>query len=1179
MITDKFFEFLRQAAEGVSQKNDGIPHWLWCDDLFELAGIGLWIFDAQGKTAYVNHAIASRLGYSREEMLALPMVTFTGQKTLELAQWYMRRRKQGVAESHEARLIDRDGCGVWVYISSVPMFDKGETFLGVACILTDITERKRQEQSLRESEERYRLILENIQDGYFECDLAGRITFCNEAFSRIHGYSREACHSTDYRDYLTPENAQLAFQAFNQVYLTGDPLPSLEVEVIKPDGGRRYLDEFVSLIRDAQGRAVGFRGIVCDTTGRRLAEDAIHDSEERFRTLAETASDAILTIDESGKIVFANQAIQQVFGHSSNEIIGKDLVTLMPESMRHLHTAGISHYQQTGQKHIPWTAVELPGLHRHGHEVPLEISFGEFTNNGQQYFTGIARDISKRKRSETLIEGQVKVLEMIATGAPLKETLEVLIHLVEKLFEKEIGSILLLDEERKHLRHGAALSLPEEYVRAIDGIAIGPRVGSYGTAAYTGQIVIVADIAQDPLWQEYRNLALSHGLRACWSVPIFSTARQVLGTFAIYSRTASSPEPEEVKLIETLANLASIAIERFQSEAKLLASEARFRAVTEKSGEGISLILPDATLIYASPSITQILGYTPADILGSKVDARIHPDDSPRFKELLYSLSQTAGSNATLSYRSLHRDGHWRWIEAAITNLLHEPSVQGIVVNYRDMTERKQAEEALMASEERYRSLVAALDEGIVLQDENSLILAANASAERVLGLTSDQLMGRTSYDPEWRAVQEDGLPFPGEQHPGPVTLQTGKPCSNVVMGVHKPDGRLTWISINSQPLLRPGETKPYAVVCSFGDISQRKLAEDALRSSEERFAKAFSASPQPMVIFEAFGRRIVSVNEAMVRTFGWQGEEMLGKTPADLNFWADLKQQSRVRALLAEQGFVRDLEIQFRTKSGEVRDFLYSAETVTLDNLLHVLVVVSDITERKMIEQELAQSYEQLRSLSARVEKVREEERTRIAREIHDNLGQALTGLKMDFSWLDRSLSRTTDEMLCVKAKPKLKEIAQLLEETIQTVRDIATDLRPGVLDTLGLCAAIDWHAHGFGQRSGIKCSTHLCREPQKLPVDRSTALFRIFQEILTNTARHSKATQFSVKVVEAGSNLVLTVQDDGIGIAEEQMRSPKSLGLIGMRERVLAFGGSLQIVGSPQRGTTVTVTMPVCE
>jgi signal transduction histidine kinase len=184
-----------------------------------------------------------------------------------------------------------------------------------------------------------------------------------------------------------------------------------------------------------------------------------------------------------------------------------------------------------------------------------------------------------------------------------------------------------------------------------------------------------------------------------------------------------------------------------------------------------------------------------------------------------------------------------------------------------------------------------------------------------------------------------------------------------------------------------------------------------------------------------------------------------------------------------------------------------------------------------------------------------------------------------MDFSWLDKNLTRAKDENLRRKAIPKLKEIAQLLEETIQTVRHIATELRPGVLDTLGLSAAIDWQSREFARRSGIQCELQLCNEPKGLPPERATALFRIFQEILTNVARHSNARRFNVEMAQSDGNLILTVDDNGIGITEEQLRDPKSLGLIGMRERVLIFGGSVLIEGQRggrMGGTTIKVKMP---
>ncbi|HMV48553.1 MAG TPA: GAF domain-containing protein, partial [Blastocatellia bacterium] len=222
---------------------------------------------------------------------------------------------------------------------------------------------------------------------------------------------------------------------------------------------------------------------------------------------------------------------------------------------------------------------------------------------------------------------QAQVLEVVAAGAPLKQALDAIVSLFEQHSLGAFCSILLLDEAGERLRHGAAPNLPEEYMRQIDGVAIGPSVGSCGTAAYIKQRVIVADIAGNPLWADYRELALGYGLRACWSVPIFSPAKQVLGTFAVYYGETRTPEPGELRLIESLAHLASLAIERARAEQKLQASEARFRALTERGGEGISLLGLDGTISYTSPVMTAILGYEVDEVIGKPAQDRVHPDD------------------------------------------------------------------------------------------------------------------------------------------------------------------------------------------------------------------------------------------------------------------------------------------------------------------------------------------------------------------------------------------------------------------------------------------------------------------------------------------------------------------------------------------------------------------------
>jgi len=211
------------------------------------------------------------------------------------------------------------------------------------------------------------------------------------------------------------------------------------------------------------------------------------------------------------------------------------------------------------------------------------------------------------------------------------------------------------------------------------------------------------------------------------------------------------------------------------------------------------------------------------------------------------------------------------------------------------------------------------------------------------------------------------------------------------------------------------------------------------------------------------------------------------------------------------------------------------------------------------------------LRALAARLHSAREEERTRVAREIHDELGQALTAIKLEFTSLLHDLPE--DQGI---AAPRSQSILRLLDQTIQSVRRIATGLRPGILDDMGLVAALEWAAEDFQTRTGTRCRVDLPDVNIALDPERATALFRIFQETLTNVARHANATQVDVRLGKENGNLILEISDNGKGISDEELTAKTSLGILGMRERVLLLGGTLTISGTPGKGTTVSVLIP---
>jgi signal transduction histidine kinase len=234
--------------------------------------------------------------------------------------------------------------------------------------------------------------------------------------------------------------------------------------------------------------------------------------------------------------------------------------------------------------------------------------------------------------------------------------------------------------------------------------------------------------------------------------------------------------------------------------------------------------------------------------------------------------------------------------------------------------------------------------------------------------------------------------------------------------------------------------------------------------------------------------------------------------------------------------------------------------------------MVARDITERKRYEARLKTSHEQFRKLASRIQSIREEERTLLAREIHDELGQALTVLKIQITLLANKLRKDQGEL-----KDKVNSITDVIDQTVDSLQRILAKLRPGILDELGLVPAIEWQAQDFQKVTGIVCDCMLPEEPLQLDKEKSTVIFRIFQEALTNIARHANATHVSVILKIENNYLIFEVTDNGIGISKSQIIAANSLGLLGMKERTMLVGGQFQINGVRDQGTNVKVEIPL--
>jgi PAS domain S-box-containing protein len=354
-------------------------------------------------------------------------------------------------------------------------------------------------------------------------------------------------------------------------------------------------------------------------------------------------------------------------------------------------------------------------------------------------------------------------------------------------------------------------------------------------------------------------------------------------------------------------------------------------------------------------------------------------------------------------------------------------------------------------------------------------------------------------------------------------------------------------------------------------ESSQRKKAEEALRESEERYRAIFDQAPDSIVLIDGETGDLVEFNERTYEKLGYTREEFKKLKIPDFEVIESAEEVAKhIRKIIGDGSDA--FETKHRTKSGEVRDILVTSRAISIEGKDFIQSMWNDMTDRKRAEEELESSREQLRNLAAHLQSAREEERRLIAREIHDELGQSLTALKMDLFWLDKRMPIDQKPLL-----KKTKSMSKLIDKTVRRIKKISAELRPGLLDYLGLPAAVEWEGEEFQNRTGIKCEVNLDSEDIILDQDRSTALFRIFQEALTNAARHSNATRVKVSLKEKAGKLELRVRDNGKGITEKQISNPKSFGLIGMRERAQFLGGDVEIRGVQDKATTIIATIPL--
>jgi PAS domain S-box-containing protein len=737
---------------------------------------------------------------------------------------YMEQHRHGVFTEGEFRVVRPDGSVRWMRSRAFPIKDPCGHLSRIAGLAEDITERKHAEEAL--SQERYLLhtLLENVPDNIYFKDAVGRFVRINKALTTYFGLTdpAQALGKTDF-DFFTEEHARAACADEQEIMRTGQPVVGKEERETWLDNRVRWVSTTKMPFRDKDGTIIGTFGVSRDITKLKLVEEALRESEQRFRTFVDHATDAFFLQDDSGVILDVNRQACESLGYTRDELVGKTPGDFDPDI-----TPALLEELDRRLNAREMVAFESHHRRKDGAIFPVDVRGRAFWEGGRRFLVSLARDISQRKQDEALLEGQKRILELIIQGEPLLDVLTVLCRTIEELAHGEmLASVLLLDADGVHLRHGAAPSLPESYNRAIDGLAIGPSVGSCGTAAYRREPVCVWDIASDPLWAPYAELALSHGLRGCWSSPILSSTAEVLGTFAMYYRQPRHPTPRDLRAVDIVTRTVAIAIEQSRAEQALRESEERFRGTFENAAVGMAHTDLHGRFLRVNQRFCRIVGYPREGLLQKTFQDITHPDDLAASIEPFTALMRGESPAFGLEKRYLRQDRSPVWVELFVSlqqDAAGNPAYAIAVV--QDISERKRLEEALREGEHRWRSLTEALPQLVWSAAPDGACDYFSRQWTQHTGVPESDLLGW-----RWLAVLH-----PDDREPTRklwTDSVAGRGPYDVEYRVRRSDGVYRWFKTRGVPI-RGSEKTIFRWFGTCTDITDAKQAETELRLAKD---------------------------------------------------------------------------------------------------------------------------------------------------------------------------------------------------------------------------------------------------------------------------------------------------------------------------------------------------------
>ncbi|NNL22266.1 MAG: PAS domain S-box protein, partial [Ignavibacteriaceae bacterium] len=951
------------------------------------------------------------------------------------------------------------------------------------------------------------------------------------AVSKIAGYNPE--------DYY--KDPKLGFSIIHpdekpklQILLNGKLPKSPHItRWVHKNGSIVWIEDQFTPIYDSQGNLLAIEGVARDITERKKTDEAISESERKLSTIIDNIPGMTYRclMDEFWTMKFISKGCKEITGYTQLDLLDNKNLSyedlIYPDDREMVRREVLRSLDTKKQFELEYRVTKKDGSIRWVWERGVQI---EENLGGIPLLEGIIEDITEKKLAlEALKEAHdiinkspaIPFLWKNEEGWPVEYVSENVVDLFEYTAEEFMSGKVSYSKSIH----------PEDLER------VGNEVTRHSSEEGTDRF------SHEP----YRIVTKSGKIK--WVEDKTYVRRDEKNNITHYQG-----------IVENITA-------RRQIELAQLESEEKFSKLFNSSPSPMIISEIDSgKVVDINKSFEKLILYSKQEIIGKNVfDLNLWANIEDRGKYIKKIKGDKSVSNYEIKIRTKSGEIRDSLISGEII-VIQDKSY--LLTSGIDITKRKQVEKALRQSEERFILLFEQSPIPQELFDANAYQLKVN-SAWKKLWNTEPPPPGTYNalLDPQIEALgikEELAKSFKGKKivldevwfDPAKSGLQGKKRCLRT-----------------SSHAIKNIDGKILNVVVYNEDITERKQAEEALRRNEEKLRNIIEHTTN--LFYSHTSEHILTYVSPQSKTFfGYEPEEAMIK-------WTQLVSDNPIN----QKGFNATVkaietgnpqppyELELKKKDGNLSWVeVHEAPIVQNGKTIAIVGALTDITQRKLAERKLQESHNQLRSLAERLQLIREEERAAVSREIHDDLGQVLTALKMDISSMQgkkdikqNELNERTDKML------------ELINSSIQTVKRIATELRPGILDDLGLLPAIEWQAEEFQNRTKIKCQLKTEGDLDIIDDEVSIAVFRVFQETLTNITRHSNATQTDIKLICSDKELILKIQDNGRGISKEQIYGPMSLGILGMRERVHILRGEFDISSKMGKGTTVQIKIPL--